>query len=90
MIYLIHFNTAYHHARHYLGYSPHPEARVQQHLAGQGSPLVRAVVAAGISVRAWVIHRRGGRTLERQLKLQHNGRRFCPSCSGRRYIRQIV
>jgi hypothetical protein len=36
-------------ARHYLGFAEHDvDARIQQHLRRQGSPLVAAVLAAGI------------------------------------------
>jgi hypothetical protein len=67
-------------ARHYIGWTcdPTPERRVAEHLAGQGSPLVAAVVAAGIGVELarW---QPGDRGLERRLHNRH-GTRVCPRC----------
>lgn len=90
MIYIMHFSRPYYHARHYIGSSPDPVARVREHLSGRGSPLVRAVVNAGIAVHAWVIRRQGGRRLERHIKNQKHSERFCPLCSSTKSIRQIV
>ena len=70
-VYLLHFSEPYYHARHYLGYTNNLEARIERHKAGNGSPLVAAVVAAGIGVelaRTW----NGDRHLERRLKNRKN------------------
>ena len=40
LIYLLHFERSYHHARHYLGYTDDLEARVAAHRAGRGVPLL--------------------------------------------------
>ncbi len=48
LIYLLHFERFYHHARHYLGYTEDLEARVAADRAGRGSPLVAAAVRDGI------------------------------------------
>jgi len=67
-------------AQHYLGYADDLEARLEAHRKGNGSLIMRAVKEAGISwelVRTW----KGGRSLERQLKRQHNSPRFCPICN---------
>jgi hypothetical protein len=37
---------AYHHARHYIGWARRVDTRLAEHLAGAGSPLVRAAVSA--------------------------------------------
>jgi hypothetical protein len=86
-VYVLHFAAPFHGAngrhigaRHYIGWTgdPTPERRVAEHLAGQGSPLVAAVVAAGIAVELarW---QPGDRGLERRLHNCH-GTRVCPHC----------
>ena len=40
VIYLLHFERSYHHARHYLGYTDDLEGRLAAHRAGRGSPLL--------------------------------------------------
>lgn len=54
--------------------------RVSQHLAGRGSPLVRAALAAGSRVRL-VATMPGGRADERRLKRTHHRERWCPVCT---------
>lgn len=88
-LYLLHFEPAYEHAGHYLGYSDDVERRVGEHLAanGKASPLVRAAIAAGSTVtlaRTWP---GGDRTLERRLKSQHHGPRHCPICRTRKQVK---
>lgn len=89
-IYLLHFEPAYlapigetgrvKRAQHYLGScAGDPERRRLEHVAGGGSPLVRAAVAAGCAVElaaSWP----GGRQDERKVKRQHNHARRCPIC----------
>lgn len=80
-IYLLCFDRPLHHARHYVGWcqDDEPSRRVQEHLEGRGSPLVRAVVEAGIGVqlvRTW----RGTRTFEREIKDGKSTTRHCPRC----------
>lgn len=82
-LYLLHFHRRYYHAQHYLGYvqggAKAVSERVEVHLSGNGSPLVRAVVAAGIPVvlaATWP----GSRTEERRLKVWSKLRRLCPLC----------
>jgi hypothetical protein len=73
-VYVLHFERPFHGAngrhigaRHYVGFAQDGDAqrRLQEHLSGQGSPLVKAVVAAGIGVH---------------LVLSQPGTRVCPSC----------
>lgn len=80
-IYLIHFESPYRHARHYLGYTDDLVARLDRHLAGNGGRLLQVVRAAGISyrvVRTW----EGERNLERKLKRRKGSPRLCPICRG--------
>ena len=82
LIYLLHFERSYHHARHYLGYTDDLEARLAAHRAGRGSPLVAAAVRDGIEFElaaTWP----GGRTEERRLHRYRNSpRRLWPICRG--------
>jgi predicted GIY-YIG superfamily endonuclease len=82
-IYLLHFEPAYKHASHYLGWTEDIDARIDRHQRGQGSPLVAAAVAAGCAInlaRTW----EGDRKLERKLKNRKNTpRQLCPICRGK-------
>ena len=71
-------------ARHYVGIALDGDVqrRLAEHLAGQGSPLVRAVVAAGIAVEIAAVVP-GDRVLERRWHVRH-GSRLCPMCRPRR------
>jgi hypothetical protein len=79
--YLLHFEPAYRHARHYLGVSDRDvPGRIACHLAGKGSPLIRAVGEAGgrvFRVRTFPGMTRGE---ERRLKRQGGLSRHCPAC----------
>ena len=91
-MYLLHFERPYHHARHYVGVALDGDAqrRLEEHLSGHGSPLVRAVVAAGIRVDL-VLTASGDRGLERRWHNRHgHGAALCPRCRQRkRGIRQL-
>lgn len=82
MVYLLHFFSPLHHARHYLGYcSGSVEDRIKRHRAGDGSRLVRALLAADqdfVVARTWP---EGDRALERLLKRRKNAPRLCPICN---------
>lgn len=80
MIYILHFDPAYEHAKHYIGFTTRtPEERVQEHGGHQGSPLVRAAKAAGSTVTL-VSEFPGTRADERDLKDRKNTRGLCPRC----------
>jgi predicted GIY-YIG superfamily endonuclease len=67
-------------AGHYLGQTQNLDQRIECHREGRGAKILAAAVARGIGfsvVRTWD----GGRDKERQLKRQHNPRKFCPRCS---------
>lgn len=85
MIYLIHFDTPYKHARHYIGFVEdidHLIPRLCQHKQGQGARLMEVVSQSGIT---WQLARVfvGDRTEERRLKKSHNAPRLCPICNPR-------
>ncbi len=68
-VYILHFEPAYKHARHYVGSTSRGNARSDDHLAGRGSPLVSAAIRAGVAVTFHVIGV-GGRIAERKIKQQ--------------------
>lgn len=81
-VYLLCLEPAYRHARHYIGFTPDADAarRVEEHLRGQGSPLIRAAVAGG--GRALPAHQwpGAGRDFERSLKDRRDVGKWCPRC----------
>jgi hypothetical protein len=83
-VYLLCIQPAYFHARHYIGIALDGDVRrrVAEHLAGAGSPLIRAAVAAGRTVDL-VLSVPGDRGLERRWHNRH-GTRVCPRCRSQR------
>lgn len=80
IIYLLHFERPYKHARHYLGWTQDLESRLIYHLNGRGAMLLDAVARAGIKVavvRTWL----GTRSNERSKHNRGHARR-CPVCRG--------
>jgi hypothetical protein len=83
MVYLLHFDRPFHHARHYLGYcndSESLEQRIERHRAGDGAKLLRAVTAAGITFKVVRVWKKGSRKLERRLKAWKKSWQLCPIC----------
>jgi predicted GIY-YIG superfamily endonuclease len=91
LVYLIHFDSPYYHARHYLGTTNDLDHRMSQHVRGVragGARLMEVVTRAGISWRVactW----KGGRDLERRLKGWCNSARLCPVCKAERISEQM-
>ena len=81
IMYLLHLERSYRHARHYIGFTQNLEQRLADHRAGRGSPLIAAAVADGIEFELAAIWE-GDRHDERRLHRQKNNRaRLCPICS---------
>ena len=82
VVYLLHFDRPYEHARHYFGFCErysNLDGRMEYHAKGQGSKLLAAVSAAGINfhiARLW----EGTRDDERAFKNGHHTKRYCPMC----------
>jgi len=81
VVYLLHFDKPFKHARHYMGWaSPgNLERRLSHHGTPRGANLLRHVRDAGISwqlVRTWP----GDRNEERRLKNLGGHSRVCPLC----------
>jgi predicted GIY-YIG superfamily endonuclease len=90
VVYLLHFDRPYHHARHYMGWTTDLPTRMADHANGRGARLLAVITQAGIGwrlARTWT----GGRARERQLKQQGGAARRCPCCGvtprGDRYTR---
>jgi predicted GIY-YIG superfamily endonuclease len=81
VVYLLHFDRPYKHAKHYVGWSEDLDSRIAAHDAGHGSNLIAVIAAARIS---WTIARtwNGTRAKERQLKKRGGASRYCPMCKG--------
>ena len=82
VIYLLHLDRPYRHAKHYTGWTSDLETRLAEHAAGRGARLLEVVRAAGIG---WTLARTwpGTRTRERQIKNQGGASRHCPQCGVR-------
>lgn len=73
--------TGNRYASHYLGWTEREiEARVSEHLRGQGSPMVRAAVNAGFNVEIVRTWENVTRNQERRVKDSKNLARYCPRC----------
>ena len=80
-VYLLHFETPYKHAKHYMGSASNLDTRLAEHRSGQGARLMEVIKDAGIDwtlARTWT----GGRDVERRLKDQKNAPRLCTVCQG--------
>lgn len=86
MVYLLHFNTPYKHARHYLGYTRSGRtlpARLDAHQHGDGARLMEVITDNGITftlARTWK-GKRANRRFERILHRQNNTPALCPICN---------
>lgn len=80
IVYLLHFDTPFKHARHYIGFTQNLDQRCEDHLRGNGSNLVRHVCAAGIALRLAAEWRNVPQTEEYRLKNWGGMVRYCPIC----------
>ncbi len=82
VIYILHFDDAYHKAKHYVGFCEEHnlDKRIQTHFDGNGSPLVHAAISSGIEVTVARTFPGGTRDQERWIKNQKGTPHFCPKC----------
>jgi predicted GIY-YIG superfamily endonuclease len=80
VVYLLHFERPYKHARHYVGYTDDLDRRLAEHRSGSGARLLAVIAEAGIG---WTLARTwpGGRDLERAIKRAGHTPRLCPICN---------
>lgn len=83
VVYLIHFEKPLHHAQHYMGFTEDLKQRLTQHAMGKGARLMEVIAEHGIEWKLARTWENGSRTMERQLKNQHNAPLLCPECSGK-------
>lgn len=79
VVYLLHFDRPYRHAKHYTGWTTSLLDRLNAHDTGHGARLLAVIRAAGIGftlARTWP----GPRDKERALKRQGGASRRCPMC----------
>ena len=79
-VYLLHFDSKYKHAQHYIGWTQNLEQRLIEHASGRGARLIAVIVAAGISfslVRTWEQVTKGQ---ERKFKKWKKASDLCPVC----------
>jgi hypothetical protein len=85
-VYLIHFNSRYKHAGHYIGFVAGGKAalaaRMDLHRTGRGANLMGVITAAGIDWSVSRVWYGASRRDERRLKCQ-GAARYCPTCGGR-------
>lgn len=81
-VYLLHFEPAFKHARHYIGWSQDINQREAAHHSGRGSRLVQYALQAGCTVTLARVWEGRTRAFERQLKRRKEAPRLCPICRG--------
>jgi hypothetical protein len=79
-VYLLHLDPPFKHARHYVGWTSNLTGRLEDHRAGRGAKLLRAVREAGGTFRLARIWP-GTRSLERAIKDRKDSPRLCPECT---------
>lgn len=82
VVYIIHFDRPYEHARHYVGWSRDLwmlELRLRHHRNGEGAKLMRAVTAAGIDWHVSTLFY-ADRNEERRIKNCGGAARHCREC----------
>jgi predicted GIY-YIG superfamily endonuclease len=80
VIYMLHFDQAYKHARHYVGWTDDLLHRLDTHASGHGARLVAVIWQAGIGFTLIRICE-GTRSTERAIKNSGGAVRYCPACS---------
>jgi hypothetical protein len=82
VIYMLHFDKPYQHARHYVGWTDDLLARLDRHASGTGARLLEVITQAGIGFTLVRVCE-GTRRTERAIKNAHCTPRYCPACTPR-------
>jgi len=80
VIYMLHFDRPYRHARHYVGWTDDLLHRLDRHAKGHGARLVDVIWHAGIGFTLVRICE-GTRRTERAIKNAGGAVRYCPACT---------
>ena len=80
VIYMLHFDQPYRHAKHYVGWTDDLFDRLDTHAKGHGARLVAVIWQAGIGFTLIRICE-GTRYTERAIKNAGGAVRYCPACT---------
>jgi hypothetical protein len=80
VIYMLHFDQPYKHARHYVGFTEDLFYRLERHRHGRGARLVEVIWDAGIGFTLVRVCE-GTRFTERLIKNAGGAVRYCPACT---------
>ena len=80
VVYLLHFDRPYKHARHYTGWADDLLSRLDHHASGHGARLMTVIWQAGIGFTVIRICE-GTRRTERAIKNAGGAVRYCPLCT---------
>ena len=82
VVYLLHFEPAYRHAGHYVGFAQDLGPRLNAHLHGRGARLTQVAHDAGCALVLARVWTNASRADERRLKRWHGAAQLCPICRG--------
>lgn len=96
-VYLLHIYPPFKHAKHYIGFTTQEVTeekilrRVTEHKRGRksSSPMLRAALAAGCTLKLAKVWPTADRNFERKLKNRKNSAAFCPCCNSKHYVEII-
>ena len=85
-VYILHFEEALSHARHYTGWCISPEARFKDHATGNGSHLTKAFYNKGLGFEVGLLYRYSSNQEARSVEwhIKHRLKkvlRYCSRCS---------
>lgn len=87
-LYIFHLHKRLGHAQHYTGITNDPIRREREHVRGQGSPLIKAAISAGIEYEFIIVSEHKGyssaKAAEKKRKGQKRASRWCPYCKEQR------
>lgn len=87
-LYAFHLHKRLAHAQHYTGITTDPIRREREHVRGQGSPLIKAAIEAGITYSFIIISEHKGysdaKEAERRRKNRGGAKKWRPVCKSQR------
>jgi predicted GIY-YIG superfamily endonuclease len=88
-VYLICFDRAYKHARHYLGWAKNIKQRISEHRNGQGARLLAVINEVGIEWEVVRVRKDADRSVESRFKHSHDRVSLCPICGEERRQKKL-
>lgn len=83
-VYILHFDTKLSHAQHYVGSTTNLKYRLKAHALGFAANLTKVIAGHGIGWQLATllkVERGNFRAIERLIKKQNNGPRYCKICT---------